>query len=188
MSVDGVIEPVLHVFQLATALGLPAQQTLPSTQLASDTLVLLHAWLAGIRPLALDALLEATPARGRSLRNLTVNVFHPFELLPAAWNTGVFHWDPDEDATREQTLTTAEGLVAYAEAIRSAWETFVDREGSELSRFDPAVVSPRGAVPFSVVLDVQRWHAAFHLRQLDAVLGSHLLPELRELALPADVF
>jgi len=38
------------------------------------------------------------------------------------------------------------------------------------------------------VLDVQRWHAAFHLCQLDTVLDTHLLPELVELALPDDVF
>jgi hypothetical protein len=43
-------------------------------------------------------------------------------------------------------------------------------------------------VPFSVVLDAQRWHAAFHLRQLDAVLGTALLPSLGALSLPADVF
>jgi hypothetical protein len=35
---------------------------------------------------------------------------------------------------------------------------------------------------------VQRWHAAFHLRQLDAMLGTHLLPELAELALPTEIF
>ena len=188
LSVDGVVEPVLHVSQLAAALGVPSRPTLSSTHLARDTLVVLDAWLAGIRPLAVEALLEPTPARGRSLRNLTVNVFHPFELLPAAWATGVFPWDPDEDATREQTLTTAQGVVGYAEGVRFAWETFVDCAGPELSRSDPAIASPRGDVTFSVVLDTQRWHAAFHLRQLDAVLGTHLLPELVELALPADVF
>ncbi len=150
--------------------------------------MLLRAWLVGIRPLTLEALLDPTPARGRSLRNLTVNVFHPFELLPTAWETGIFPWDPDEDATREQTLTTAEGIVRYAEEIRATWEMFVGREGSEPSRSAPAIVSPRGIVTFSVVLDAQRWHAAFHLRQLDAVLDTHLLPELVELALPAEVF
>ena len=33
----------------------------------------------------------------RSLRNLTVNVFHPFELLPTAFDEGRFDWDPDLD-------------------------------------------------------------------------------------------
>ena len=117
-----------------------------------------------------------------------MNVFHPFELLPTAWDTGVFPWDPDEDAAREQTLTTAEGLIDYATGIHSSWGVFVERRGAELSRSDPAIVSPRGDVTFSVVLDVQRWHAAFHLRQLDAVLDTHLLPVLVELALPAEIF
>ena len=188
VSIDGAVEPVLHVSQLAAAVGVAARPTLSSTQLARDTLLVLDAWLAGIRPLALEALLESTPARARSLRNLTVNVFHPFELLPTAWDTGAFPWDPDEDAAREQTLTTADRLVGYATGIRSFWGAFVDRRGAKLSRSDRAIVSPRGDVTFSVLLDVQRWHAAFHLRQLDAVLDTHLLPELAELALPADVF
>jgi len=188
LSIDGVVEPVLHVSQLAAALGLPTQPTLSASHLARDTLVVLDAWLAGIRPLAVEALLEPTPARGRSLRNLTVNVFHPFELLPTAWEAGVFPWDPDEDTAREQSLTTAERVVGYAAAIRAAWGAFIDCRGAELSRSDPAIVSPRGDVTFSVVLDVQRWHAAFHLRQLDAVLHTRILPELVELALPDDVF
>ena len=188
VSIGGVIDPVLHVSQLAAALGLPARPTLPSTRLARDTIVILGAWLTGISPLAVKDLSEPTPARGRSLRNLTVNVFHPFELLPVAWDTGVFSWDPDGDAAREQTLTTAEQVVGYATAIHSAWGVFVDQRGAELSGSDPTIVSPRGDVAFSVLLDVQRWHAAFHLRQLDAVLESRLLPELAELALPAETF
>ena len=179
---------MLHVSRLAAALGVTVRPTLASTHLARDTLVVLDAWLAGIRPLAVEALLAPTPSRGRSLRNLTVNVFHPCELLPTAWDTGVFPWDPDEDAARERMLTTPERLVGYAMGIRSSWGVFVDRRGAELSHSDPAIVSPRGDVTFSIVLDVQRWHAAFHLRQLDAVLDTHLLPELAELALPADVF
>ena len=132
--------------------------------------------------------MEPTPSRGRSLRNLTVNVFHPFDLLSAAWSSGVFPWDPDEDAAREQTLTTAERVVGYAAGIRASWGAWVDRPGFDLSHADPTIVSPRGEVTFSVLLDVQRWHAAFHLRQLDAVLDTQFLPVLAELALPADVF
>ena len=85
-------------------------------------------------------------------------------------------------------MTTPEHLVGYATGIRSSWGVFVDCHGAGLSRSDPAIVSPRGDITFSVLLDAQRWHAAFHLRQLDAVLDTHLLPELVELALPADVF
>lgn len=179
---------MLHVSQLAAALGLPAGRTLPSIRLASDTLMILDSWLAGIRPLSLDDLSKPTPARGRSLRTLTVNVFHPIELLPTAWDTGVFPWDPDEDPAREQALTTIERIVGYATGIRSAWEIFIDQRGAELSGADPSIGSPRGNVPFSVVLDVQRWHAAFHLRQLDAVLNTGLLQDFEDLALPAEIF
>jgi hypothetical protein len=169
------------VSQLAAALGVPARPTLTPTRLARDTLAVLDAWLTGIRPLAVEALLEPTPSRGRSLRNLTVNVFHPFELLPTAWATGDFPWDPDDDAAREQPLTTAESVIGYAAGIRASWGVWVDCRAGDL-------VSPRGETTFSVLLDVQRWHAAFHLRQLDTVLDTHFLPVLTELALPADVF
>ena len=188
VSIDGEAEPVLHVSQLAAALGVSVRPTLPSSRLASDTLVLLDAWLGGIRPLAIEVLREPTPSRGRSLRNLTVNVFHPFELLPGAWATGVFPWDPDEDATRELGLTTAERLVAYATEIRSSWGAFVGERAADVGLSDPPIASPRGDVTYSVVLDVQRWHAAFHLRQVDAVLHTRLLPDLSELALPAEIF
>lgn len=167
---------------------MPARPTLEPTRLARDTLAVLDAWLTGIRPLAVEALLEPTPSRGRSLRHLTVNVFHPFELLPTAWTTGDFPWDPDEDAVREQLLTTAESVIAYAAGIRASWWVWVDCRGADLSHSDPTIVSPRGAITFSVLLDVQRWHAAFHLRQLDTVLDTHLLLVLTKLALPADVF
>jgi len=132
--------------------------------------------------------LEPTPSRGRSLRNLTVNVFHPFELLPTAWATGDFPWDPDEDAAREQTLTNAERVIGYAAGIHAAWGVWVDRRGADIFHSDPRIFSPRGEITFSVLLDTQRWHAAFHLRQLDTILDTRLLPVLTELALPADVF
>jgi hypothetical protein len=80
--------PVLHVSQLADVLGLPWRAPLPPDVLAADTVTLLAAWASGIAPL--EALLAPTPSRGRSLRNLTVNVHHPFELLPRAWGDGDF--------------------------------------------------------------------------------------------------
>jgi hypothetical protein len=188
ISIDGSVEPVLHVSQLAVVLGVPVRPTSSSIDLAADTIVLLDAWLVGISRCSLEELASPTPSRGRSLRNLTVNVFHPFELLPAAWDTGAFPWEPDQDTDRERALTTARRVFDYAAGIRSSWGTFVGRRRPELAGSDPSIVSPRGDVAFSVLLDVQRWHAAFHLRQLDAMLGTHLLPELAELALPTEIF
>lgn len=179
---------MLHVSQLAEALDLPWQAPLAATVLAADTMVLLEAWAEGIASLDLPSLLARTPSRGRSLRNLSVNVHHPFELLPVARSTGSFPWDPDRDAHREAALTTAAAVHDYVAGVLRGWRAFVTAAGSELDARDPVVTTPRGAVPYSVVLDAQRWHAAYHLRQLEHVLGGGLMPHLVELALPADVF
>ena len=61
---------------------------------------------------------------------------------------------------------------------------------------DPDVDSPRGRVTYRTLLDSQRWHAAFHYRQLLAFLegrgrdldGALALASLRDLELPAEVF
>jgi hypothetical protein len=189
--VDGVASPILHVSQLASMLGLEAPQSLEAAQLAGDSVAVLGAWAELIAPLDFEALIAPTPSRGRSLRNLTVNVFHPFELLPAAFETGRFDWDPELDGERETRLRDAASVVAYAEARRGAWRDWVLEHETELAERDPQVASPRGQVSYSTLLDFQRWHAAFHYRQLLAVLdtaGALSLASLADLDLPAAVF
>ncbi len=156
--------------------------------LAADSVLLLDLWTRGIAALDQESLLSPTPSRGRSLRALTVNVHHPFEILPAAWPTGSFPWDPDRDGDREVGLTTAAAVRAYAAGVLTSWRSFVTRFGAELDTHDPVIATPRGDVPYSVVLDTQRWHAAYHLRQLEAVTDQALLPDLDALALPVEVF
>lgn len=188
LVVDGTIQPVLHVSQLAGALGLPVVASLPSSVLAADTVALLEEWSSAIGSIELDALLAPTPSRGRSLRNLTVNVFHPFELLPDAWLSGRFAWDPDGDGEREEELPTAAAVRTYASGVLAGWSAFVQSTVHALDEHDPHVLTLRGEAPYSVVLDSQRWHAAYHLRQLENVLGGSYAPQLTALALPADVF
>jgi len=160
--VDGVATPILHVSQLAFALGLPAPEGGDATRLAWETLPLLRAWLDRVRPLDLTA--PVPQSRGRTLRNLTVNVFHPFELLPAAWATGEFPWEPERDDERERALGD---VVAYAGNILADWTDFV----LEFGGGDRSVTSPRGEVSFSALLESQRDHVGFHLDQLVAFLG-----------------
>ena len=158
LLVDGEATTILHVSQLAKALGLPAPVGADSTRLAWETLPLLRAWLDRVRTLDLTA---PTQSRGRTLRNLTVNVFHPVELLPGAWATGEFPWEPERDDEREQAVGD---VVAYAEGILADWTDFVLEHGDELG--ERPVTSPRGDVLFSALLDSQRKHVAFHLDQL----------------------
>jgi hypothetical protein len=159
------------VSQLAAALGLPAPPSAEPTRAAWETLPLLRAWLDRVRPLEDDLLAAPTRSRGRSLRNLTVNVFHPFELLPRAWESGDFPWEPERDDERERALGTAAEIVRHADSILAVWTGFVLEHAEEFGERDPVVTSPRGAVRFSALLDSQREHAAFHLEQLVAFLA-----------------
>ena len=187
LVVDGRALPVLHVSQIADALGLPSPVGDPGRD-AADAATILGGWIAELRTASWEALLAPTPARGRSLRNLTVNVFHPFELLPGAWTTGEFDWRPEDDAQRENELTSAEGLTGFATAAASGWAAFLGAE--DVAARDPAVATSRGPVSFSALVAFQRWHAAYHYRQLLEVLGGGGLDlaAFEGLTLPRDVF
>ena len=193
---DGVASPILHVSQLALLLGLEAPPQLEVSRLAWDLTAVLGGWLTLIGPLDFEMLVAPTPSRGRSLRNLTVNVFHPVELLPIAFDEGRFDWDPTLDDDREAALEDAAAVVGFATERYVAWHDWLFEREPELLARDPDVDSPRGEVTYSTLLDSQRWHAAFHYRQLLAVLESSgrdltgaLSPaSLRDLELPAEVF
>jgi hypothetical protein len=196
LLVDGVASPILHVSQLASMLGLQAPAQLESTRLAWDTVSVLDAWVELIGPLDLETLTAATPSRGRSLRNLTVNVFHPFQLLPVAFETGRFDWDPDLDERREATLHDAASVVAYARSGCADWQAWLQENEALLLAGNPEITSPRGRVTYANLLDSQRWHAAFHYRQLLAFLDERghdittalSLESLGGLSLPGEVF
>ena len=196
LLVGRVASPILHVAQLATMLGLEAPAHLAVTRLAWDGAAVLDAWLKLIRPLDQETLTAPTPSRGRSLRNLTVNVFHPFELLPTAFETGRFDWDPTLDEDREAAVQNAAAVVAYASDRHLAWQDWLRENESDLLARDPDITSPRGHVTYANLLDSQRWHAAFHYRQLLAFLDGrgHDLTDARSLAsldgltLPAEIF
>jgi hypothetical protein len=171
LIVDGDVIPLLHPSQIATALGLPRPEGADSLPTAYDTAAILESWV-GMLPLAhRDLLLAPTPSRGRSIRNLTVNTFHPFELLPAAWEQGRFDWHTGEaDLRREEPLRTVAAVTAYAQDILARWQGFLLDRAEELADRDPVIGSNRGDTPFSTLLQSQRWHAAFHHRQIVDVL------------------
>jgi hypothetical protein len=170
LVVGGVASPILHVSQLASLLGLQAPSHLDVPRLARDASAVLESWLTLIRPLDFEALTVPTPSRGRSLRNLTVNVFQPFGLLPIAFDEGRFDWDPNLDEAREAALRDAAAVVAYANDRYVGWQDWLTEHEAELRVRDPDVESPRGTITFGNLLDSQCWHAAFHYRQLLAFL------------------
>ncbi|MEZ5100814.1 MAG: hypothetical protein R3C15_13645 [Thermoleophilia bacterium] len=177
-------------------LGLPAPPQLEVTRLAWDLCAVLEAWVELIAPLDWETLTAPTPSRDRSFRNLTVNTFHPIELLPGAFETGTFPWEPERDEEREAAIRDAAALVAYARERQLAWQGWLLEREADLVERDPAVESPRGPITYANLLASQRWHAAFHYRQLLAFLGGRghdltgalALSSLGELDLPAEVF
>ena len=192
---DGAVLPILDVSQLAAALGLAvaARGAIPAA--AWDLAAVLDAW-TDLLPLApADLLTAPTPSRGRSIRNLTVNTFHPVELLPAAAEQGAFPWDPDGDDEREAALPDPASVLGYARGIAAAWMVWLLEHAADL---EPSltVSSPRGELPLGDLLLSQRWHAAFHYRQLTAFLSTHGVSaegalqaeSLAGLELPSEVF
>src|SRR5262249_47334972 len=177
-------------------LDLEAPQQLEPARLAWDAATVLDGWVKLVEPLDLRTLLLPTPSRDRSLRNLTVNVFHPFELLPIAFDEGRFDWDPDLDEAREALLEDAAAVVAYASDRHVAWRDWLLERDAELLARDPAVDSPRGSLSYGNLLASQRWHAAFHYRQLLAFLegrgqdltGALSLNSLDDLNLPPEIY
>ena len=177
-------------------LGLEAPPQLDASRLAWDATTVLDAWLKQIRKVDFATLVSPTPSRDRTLRNLTVNVFHPFELLPLAFGEGRFDWDPTLDDAREASLQDAGAVVKYATDRYVAWQDWLRVREAELLVRDPVVHSSRGDITYRNLLASQRWHAAFHYRQLLAFLGGRghdvsgalAVESLRGLDLPDDVF
>jgi hypothetical protein len=190
LVVDGQATPVLHISQIAETLGLSSAPGGPPGRDGADAAAVLDAWLRHVREADPETLVLPTPSRGRTPCNLTVNVFHPFELLPAAWRDGEFPWHPEEDDDREQQLGGRDGLLAFAESAAAGWRRFLDEEDPEAR--DPVVRSPRGPVRFSALVSFQRWHAAYHYRQLVHALGGGRtqldLDSFDDLVLPREVF
>jgi len=196
LLLDGSARPVLHVSQLSTWLGLPVPPTAASTRAGWDILGLVRAWVDHLAGVHRAILLEPTPSRDRSLKELTINSFHPLELLPGAWRTGEFDWHPEEDVARMEALPDADAVRRYAQRVSDGWNLFLVSEGEGLDERDPEIRSPRGAIAFSTLLTSQRWHVAFHYRQVTVFLAAHgvelpsaLTPEaLEAFDLPEDVY
>jgi hypothetical protein len=196
LLLDGSARPVLHVSQLSTWLGLPAPPAEESTRAGWDILGLLRAWVDHLGAVDDALLVEPTPSRERTIKELTVNAFHPLELLPGAWTSGEFDWHPEDDVVRMEALTDAGAVREYARRISDGWNLFLLDEGVALDERDPQVRSPRGTLAYSTLLTSQRWHLAFHYRQVTVFAASRgvelanaLTPEaLEAFELPREVY
>ncbi len=173
LLVGGRTFPIMHPSQISSLLDLAGSEPdVDSVRLGWDTVSILDNWVELLPQASWESLVAPTPSRGRSVRNLTVNTFRPFELLVEAWRSHMFRWYTGEaDAERERPLVDYEKLAGFARGILYRWEDFMMESGEELGE-DPEIESNRGIVPYSVILRTQKWHAAFHHRQIVAFLRS----------------
>lgn len=198
LVIDGRVIPIQHISQIASTLGLAFHGNFDAPRIAWDCVTILTSW---IEDLCIDRawglLNQPTPSRQRSTVTLAVNSFHPFERLPKAFDQTTFAMpDADDDSKRQRTLQSPDDLVAYLESVLFGWQGFLLDKEDELSRRNPALSTTRGELSYSALLDANRWHAAFHHRQvarffahqgidLSNALDVEALPGLD---LPADVY
>lgn len=196
--IDGKPVRILQVSQIASALGLPMPEVGDTKRLGWDVVPILESCIEMVQTADFAYLLTPTPSRGRSIRNLMVNTFHPFELLPVSWESGSFDWNPElTDADNERPLTDMDKLVGYAESIFFGWQSFLMEKDDELQSEGPQIDTPRGRVTYNVALSGQRFHAAWHHRQMLDHLraGGYGLPNAldvevlsEDLVLPARIY
>jgi glutaredoxin len=193
---DGSTTAIYHVSQVAALLGMTPPQGAEAARLAWDLAAVLEAWSDQLEAIGWELMTAATPSRGRTLANLTVNVHEPIHQLTVAWESGVFTWDTDLDEERASAFTDAGELRAYALSRAAGWITFLSDLGDGIADRDPAIRAGDETVRFSSLLDSQRFHAAFHYRQLRTFLAQRQsapadqfdLDRLVDLRLPEAVF
>jgi hypothetical protein len=192
-----VTTSISTIAQLASAVGVAPPPGAPVGREAGECLALMDAWLAHVRVFGWELLSAPSPSRGRTLRELTVNVFSQFEFVPSAWESGELRKHPDADDVRGAAFASRDELTDWAAGIARDWAHFLAVNETELD--DPArrLVSSRGALQWGPFVSAKRWHTAFHYRQLVAFAeregvarpaGVLELASLRDLELPPEVF
>ena len=142
----------------------------------------MRSWIDCLRRSDWPLMLEPPPSRGRSLRELTVTGFRPFERLPAASETGRFDWESRQDAPIAAAIATSASLISFAERVERAWARFLLESAPSLEPPGRLVATARGNVAYADLVAFHAVHAAFHLRELVTFARSRgvTLPEAVE--------
>ena len=205
VKVGDRVQPIIHVSQLYSLLGLDLPAEFNERSLAWDVLTMMESWLGVIRSLDDAQLFSPTPARNRSPRDLLVDAFEKIAKGPASWSDGNYVVVIDtEDVAR--TLGDVQAAARYAESNIDVWREFLLEhygDADVLSKGPPVVVweigfgkrRERGTVEFGVILSFLRNHTAMHLRQVTVALDKagikhpgDGLDAMTNLQLPADVY
>lgn len=183
LVIDGHTTAIYHVSQVASLLNMTAAASAESVRLAWDLAAVLEAWSAQLAAISFDAMIAPTPSRGRPIRNLTVNVHEPIHELTVAWEHGTFTWDTDLDEDRAAQLEDESAVRSYAEAKTAEWIMFLTELGDDVGRRNPEVSAGAERLSFGALLDAQRFHAAFHYRQITTFLAGRAPIDVQPLQL-----
>lgn len=167
--------PIIHPVQIRGILGMPPDESGPEPWLpmAWDIAAVLDDWLRLLQVYDMDLLLAPTMSRGRNTRNLTVNVWRPIGLLPTAYERHFFGWfTGDADLQVEVYLQSVDEVVAFAQRGSHAWQAWLMELTEQGEVDDPFIASTRGDTAYSELMRLQRFHAAFHHRQIVDFLRS----------------
>jgi hypothetical protein len=195
---DGNTLPLHHPSQIPAMIGSPqVEETSSARRVAWDCTTILEDFIEMIRSATWEQLNLPTPFRDRSTRNLTVNVFRPFAMLPESWTSHRFDWWGGEaDLQQEALLRDKDALVGFATEIFFAWQSFLLDHEEAIAAEDPIIGSNRGDVPYSTLLVTHRFHSANHHRQIRDVLGRNGVDvserldtgEMSDIGLPPELY
>lgn len=158
--------------RLAELVGfdLTERRSSPS-ELIGSTRLILEAALRATRQVPEDRWETGIPGRPRPLRELVRHLFHVIDAAVDADVLGKFpagQWLVEMDIP---SMTGAERLARYGEAVRARFEAWYTAPGAQdeaaFARVIDADVGPR---TLAQVLERTRLHAAQHLRQVYALL------------------
>ncbi len=171
LVIDGHTTAIYHVSQVASLVGMTPGESAEAVRLAWDLAAVLEAWSDQLAAIGWETMIAPTPSRGRSIRNLTVNVHEPVHEMTVAWEHGTFTWDTDRDEARAGRLEDAPAVRSYAEAKTAEWIMFLTDLGDELGRRGRRCRAGTGAVVVRRAARRSRFHAAFHYRRLTTFLA-----------------
>ena len=175
--VDDRAVGIIHVSQLASLIGIGGATAVDERRQAWDLAAMLRIWVRIVGLLDWPTMLAATPSRGRSVRELVVNVFEMIRPLQDAWAGDDFVIDVPSERPVAESLD-APGLTRYMEGIASQWEAFVvaheiDERPSAVPvwrTIESGERRPLGELPFGGILSFVANHTAGHLRQTTVFL------------------
>jgi hypothetical protein len=204
LAIDGIPHSILHPMQAGRLLGIAVDPRLEPARLAWDVVSVLESWLELLRLAPWPLVLEPTPSRERSTRELFVNVCCFLGLLADGWTTGTWNGPHERgldvylehERSTEESLADKAKLLDYGTGVHLDLTTLFQEIEDELATAPARLVHTAGGeLSFAHMLDAQRVHAAQHYRQAATFLESvgapvprHGLDAIRDLQLPNQVY